>query len=59
MAKRRKRYDVTMARVAGNIASGLVNNPRYVAGHYEPKKLRDEAVDLAQRIVKRIRDLTQ
>lgn len=58
MSTKKRRYDPTLGRIAGNIASGLVNNPRYIKGNFEDRKaLKQEAVDLAVGIVGRIRKL--
>jgi hypothetical protein len=45
-------YDTTLARIAGNVAAGLIGTPHYVNG-YTVGNLAIEAVDIAQAIVER------
>lgn len=51
-------YDTTVARIAGNIAAGLVRlrDPIYQGDRMAPEAAADLAVDLARRIVARVRE---
>ena len=47
-------YDTSLARMAGNIASGLVGNPAYYDG-IDPNVLAETAVTIARAIVQKLR----
>ena len=46
-------YDTTLARIAGNIAAGLVAQPSRLNAH--PENIAEDAVEIARYIVERVK----